>query len=82
MFGDKYVSLKDYMENEITDDALRIGLIETVGEGQTWRDIFYGSDRVHQGRMASYLWAVLYWNRLVDLGWVDGEKVDGGEYYE
>ena len=82
MFGDKYVSLKDYMENEITDDALRIGLIETVGEGQTWRDIFYGSDKVHQGRMASYLWAVLYWNRLVDLGWVDGEKVDGGEYYE
>lgn len=81
-FGDKYVNLKAYTEGQAVYDGQRFGLIDSSTSASDYASLFWpGSDKVHQNNLLSYMWAVLMWNTLLDLGYVEGDRIESGEYY-
>lgn len=81
-FGDKYINLRAYTQGQAVYDGQRYGLIDSSYTAADYESLFWpGSDKVHQNNLLSYIWAVLMWNTLLDLGYVEGERIDTGEYY-
>lgn len=81
-FGDKYINLRAYTQGQAVYDGQRYGLIDSSYTAADYEALFWpGSDKVHQNNLLSYIWAVLMWNTLLDLGYVEGERIDTGEYY-
>lgn len=82
-FGDKYINLKAYTEGQAVYDGQRFGLIDSSASADDYGSLFWpGTDKVHQNNLLSYMWAVLMWNTLLDLGYVEGARIETGEYYK
>jgi hypothetical protein len=82
-FGDKYINLKAYTEGQAVYDGQRFGLIDSSASASDYASLFWpGTDKVHQNNLLSYMWAVLMWNTLLDLGYVEGTRIETGEYYK
>ena len=59
-----------------------MGLIDSQYNAGDYEELFWpGSDKVHQNNLLSYIWAVKMWNTLLDLGFVEGTRIDTGDYY-
>ena len=81
-FGNKYINLRAYTEGQAVFDGQRFGLIDETYSSTDYASLFWpGTDKVHQNNLLSYLWAVLMWNTLIDLGYVVGEHVSTGEFF-
>lgn len=81
-FGDKYINLKAYTEGQAVYAGQRFGLIDSSASASDYASLFWpGTDKVHQSNLLSYIWAVLMWNTLRDLGYVEGDRIESGEYY-
>lgn len=82
-FGDKYINLKAYTEGQAVYDGQRFGLIDSNASASDYASLFWpGTDKVHQNNLLSYMWAVLMWNTLLDLGYVEGNRIVTGDYYK
>lgn len=82
-FGDKYINLKAYTEGQAVYDGQRFGLIDASALASDYASLFWpGTDKVHQNNLLSYMWAVLMWNTLLDLGYVEGSRIVTGDYYK
>jgi hypothetical protein len=82
-FGNKYINLKAYTEGQAVYDGQRFGLIDSSALASDYGSLFWpGTDKVHQNNLLSYMWAVLMWNTLLDLGYVEGNRINTGDYYK
>lgn len=82
-FGDKYINLKAYTEGQAVYDGQRFGLIDASALASDYASLFWpGTDKVHQNNLLSYMWAVLMWNTLLYLGYVEGDRIVTGDYYK
>lgn len=76
-FGNKYLNIRDYLAGNGIYDALRYGLLSNQSlTPSDWEAQFLDSAKVHQNCIGAYIEAVQIWNRLVDLQFVDGERID------
>ena len=83
IFGDKYINLRAYTEGQAVYDGQRFGLIDTSKSASDYAELFWpGSDKVHQNNLLSYMWAVLIWNTLIDLGYIEGTRVETGVFFK
>ena len=80
-FGKRYLNLRDYTQNQAVYDGQRFGLIDSSKTAADYSTLFWGSDRIHQNNLLSYLWAVKMWNMIVDFGWMKGERIEDGSFY-
>jgi hypothetical protein len=81
-FGDKYINLRAYTQGQAVYDGQRYDLIDSSYTAADYEALFWpGSDKIHNNNLLAYIWAVLMWNTLLDLGYVEGERIDTGEYY-
>ena len=80
-FGKRYLNLRDYTQNQAVYDGQRFGLIDNSKTSADYSTLFWGSDRIHQNNLLSYLWAVKMWNMIIDFGWIEGDKVLSGDFY-
>lgn len=72
-FGNKYVNLREYMINQSVLDAIRLGLVDAGSDVNNWQSLFIG-DGTHPNGNGNILWARLFWNTLLDLGFVEGDR--------
>lgn len=80
-FGCKYINLREYSENSSIYDAIRLGLIsDTSLTKEDWKRTFV-SDGVHQSDKLSYLWCMLIWNKLLELGYVEGDYITDARFF-
>lgn len=81
-FGGKYLNLRAYTQGQAIYDGQRMGLIDSQYNAEDYETLFWpGSDKVHQNNLLSYIWAVKMWNMLLDFGFVEGTRIDIGDYY-
>lgn len=80
-FGKRYLNLRDYTQNQAVYDGQRFGLIDSSKVASDYSTLFWGSDKVHQNNLLSYLWSVKMWNMIIDFGWMKGERVEDGSLY-
>ena len=73
-FGNRYVNLREYMINQSVLDAIRLGLVDSGSNVNDWQTLFIG-DGTHPNTNGNILWAVLFWNTLVELGFAEGERI-------
>ena len=73
-FGNRYVNLREYMINQSVLDAIRLGLVDSGSDVNDWQTLFIG-DGTHPNTNGNILWAVLFWNTLVELGFAEGERI-------
>ena len=82
-FSCKYINLRAYTEGQAVYDGQRFGLIDASYSQADYAELFWpGTDKVHQNNLLSYMWAVLVWNTLVDLGYVEGTRVESGDFFK
>lgn len=73
----------EWTNDWIDDDGQRFGLIDSSALASDYGSLFWpGTDKVHQNNLLSYMWAVLMWNTLLDLGYVEGNRINTGDYYK
>ena len=86
-FGNRFLDLRGYMVGSSVYDAQRWGLLDTSYGAIDWdKPAGEGgpvmvNDLVHQTKLGGYVQAVLIWNKLIDLGFVEGEKVDSAQFF-
>lgn len=81
-FGAKYLNLRAYTQGQAVYDGQKLGLISTRYSASDYENLFWpGSDKIHQNNLLSYIWAVKMWNTMLELGYVEGERVETGDYY-
>lgn len=81
-FGAKYINLKAYTQGQAVYDGQKMGIIDSQYSASDYAALFWpGSDKVHQNELLSYIWAVKMWNTMLELGFVEGKRIDTGEYY-
>lgn len=81
-FGGKYLNLRAYTQGQAIYDGQRMGLIDSQYNAEDYETLFWpGSDKIHQNNLLSYIWAVKMWNMLLDFGFVEGTRIDNGDYY-
>lgn len=81
-FGGKYLNLRAYTQGQAIYDGQRMGLIDSQYNAEDYETLFWpGSDKIHQNNLLSYIWAVKMWNMLLDFGFVEGTRIDIGDYY-
>lgn len=71
-FGERYLNLREYFEKQSVNDALRLGLVSGSHAADEWKTLFI-SDGIHPNDKGNRLMAAVFWNRLLDLGCVEGE---------
>jgi hypothetical protein len=82
-FNGRYLNLRAYTQGQAVYDGQRMGLIDSQHNAGDYESLFWpGSDKVHQNNLLSYIWAVKMWNTLLDLGFVEGTRIDTGDYYK
>ncbi|MFI3292721.1 MAG: hypothetical protein SNG27_04635 [Rikenellaceae bacterium] len=75
-FNSKYINLREYTQGQAVYDGQALGLIDSSYTTTDYVDLFWDEgDAVHQNTLLSYIWAVMMWNRLLELGYVEGERV-------
>lgn len=79
-FGMTFINLRDYMQTRSVGDAIQFGLIDDTSQQADWMSLLL-SDNVHQMPEGGFVQAVLIWNRLVELGYVEGDYVSDGNLY-
>ena len=72
-FGNRYVNLREYMINQSVLDAIRLKLVDANSNVNNWQSLFIADD-VHPNDNGNTLWARLFWNTLLDLGFVEGNR--------
>ena len=81
-FGAKYINLRAYTQGQAVYDGQTLGIIEGQYTASDYETLFWpGSDKIHQNNLLSYIWAVKMWNTLLELGYVEGERIETGDYY-
>lgn len=81
-FNGRYLNLRAYTQGQAVYDGQRMGLIDSQYNAGDYEELFWpGSDKIHQNNLLSYIWAVKMWNTLLDLGFVEGTRIDTGDYY-
>ena len=86
-FGNRFLDLRGYMVGSSVYDAQRWGLLDTSFGAADWdKPAGEGgpvmvNDLIHQTKLGGYVQAVLIWNKLIDLGFVVGEKVDSAQFF-
>ena len=81
-FGCRYLNLRDYTKGQAVYDGQRLGIIGSGYTADDYEQLFWpGSDKVHQNNLLSYIWAVKMWNLMLELGFVEGTRIETGEYY-
>ena len=81
-FGARYLNLRAYTQGQAVYDGQKLGIIDAQYSASDYETLFWpGSDKVHQTNLLSYIWAVKMWNQLLELGYVEGERIETGEYY-
>lgn len=81
-FGAKYINLRAYTQGQAVYDGQALGIIEGQYTASDYETLFWpGSDKIHQNNLLSYIWAVKMWNTLLELGYVEGERIETGDYY-
>ena len=81
-FNNKYINLRAYTQGQAVYDGQKMGIIDTKYNANDYESLFWpGSDKVHQNNLLSYIWAAKMWNTLLDFGFVEGERIDTGDYY-
>jgi hypothetical protein len=82
LFNGRYLNLRAYTQGQAVYDGQRMGLIDSQYNAGDYEELFWpGSDKIHQNNLLSYIWAVKMWNTLLDLGFVEGTRIDIGDYY-
>ena len=81
-FGAKYINLRSYTQYQAVYDGQSMGLIDESFVPSDYETLFWpGSDKIHQNELLSYIWAVKMWNTMLELGYVEGQRVETGDYY-
>lgn len=81
-FGAKYINLRAYTQGQAVYDGQALGIIGGQYTASDYEALFWpGSDKIHQNNLLSYIWAVKMWNTLLELGYVEGERIETGDYY-
>lgn len=81
-FGSRYLNLHAYTQGQAVYDCQRMELIDSQYNAGDYGELFWpGTDKVHQNNLLSYIWAVKMWNTLLDLGFVEGKRIDSRDYY-
>ena len=81
-FGARYLNLRAYTQGQAVYDGQKLGIIEAQYTASDYETLFWpGSDKIHQNNLLSYIWAVKMWNTLLELGYVEGERINSGDYY-
>ena len=81
-FGARYLNLRAYTQGQAVYDGQKLGIIDAQYSASDYETLFWtGSDKIHQNNILSYIWAVKMWNQLLQLGYVEGERIETGEYY-
>lgn len=81
-FGCRYLNLRDYTKGQAVYDGQRLGIIDSGYTADDYEQLFWpGSDKVHQNNLLSYIWAVKMWNLMLELGFVEGTRIETGGYY-
>lgn len=81
-FGARYLNLRAYTQGQAVYDGQKLGIIDVQYSASDYETLFWpGSDKVHQNNILSYIWAVKMWNQLLELGYVEGKRIETGEYY-
>ena len=81
-FGARYLNLRAYTQGQAVYDGQKLGIVDAQYSASDYKALFWpGSDKVHQNNILSYIWAVKMWNQLLELGYVEGERIETGEYY-
>lgn len=81
-FGTRYLNMRAYLAANGIYDALRWGLISDSSlQPSDWEAQFLDPHGVHENNICAYLEAVQMWNRLVDLGIVEGTRVDNADTF-
>ena len=81
-FGAKYLNLRSYTQGQAVYDGQKMGLIDEQYNANDYEELFWpGEDKIHQNNLLSYIWSVKMWNMLLDFGFVEGTRIDTGDYY-
>lgn len=81
-FGARYINLRAYTQGQAVYDGQALGIIEGQYTASDYETLFWpGSDKIHQNNLLSYIWAAKMWNTLLELGYVEGERIETGDYY-
>lgn len=81
-FGAKYINLRAYTQFQAVYDGQQMGLIDDSFVQSDYETLFWpGSDKIHQNELLSYIWAVKMWNTMLELGFVEGNRIETGDYY-
>ena len=82
LFNGRYLNLRAYTQGQAVYDGQRMGLIDSQYNAGDYEELFWpGSDKIHQNNLLSYIWAAKMWNTLLELGYVEGERIETGDYY-
>ena len=82
LFNGRYLNLRAYTQGQAVYDGQALGIIEGQYTASDYETLFWpGSDKVHQNNLLSYIWAAKMWNTLLELGYVEGERIETGDYY-
>lgn len=78
-FGARYINLRAYTQGQAVYDGQALGIIEGQYTASDYETLFWpGSDKIHQNNLLSYIWAAKMWNTLLELGYVEGERIETG----
>lgn len=81
-FGCRYLNLRDYTKGQAVYDGQRLGIIDSGYTADDYEQLFWPeSDKIHQNNLLSYIWAVKMWNLLLDFKFVEGSRINTGDYY-
>ena len=81
-FGARYLNLRAYTQGQAVYDGQKLGIIDAHYTASDYETLFWpGSDKIHQNNLLSYIWAVKMWNTMLELGYVEGDRVETGEYF-
>ena len=82
LFNGRYLNLRAYTQGQAVYDGQALGIIEGQYTASDYETLFWpGSDKIHQNNLLSYIWAAKMWNTLLELGYVEGERIETGDYY-
>lgn len=81
-FGAKYINLRAYTQYQAVYDGQQMNLIDDSVAPSDYATLFWPtSDKIHQNELLSYIWAVKMWNTMLELGYVEGNRIYTGDYY-
>ena len=79
-FGNNFLNLREYMQQSSIIDAVAYGLLVGEYDIADWETELLG-DGVHQNDLGGFLQSILIWNKLLELGYVEGDYVTDASLY-